>query len=143
MLPVPKANAMLICDYVITERGTNKKSLIGVFENIGAVQFPCTHHSLSVYIKLTDAQGNYRFRLELVDLKTDTVTGKSDMPEAIQIPNPLITHELVFNLRGLRFPRAGEYEFRIFANDRIFGQKSFIVNEIKPDASQQGPELPH
>ena len=31
-LPVPKANAMLICDAVITDKGTNKKSLIGVFE---------------------------------------------------------------------------------------------------------------
>ena len=143
MMPVPKTNAMLICDYVITERGTNKKSLIGVFENIGAVQFPCTHHSLSVYIKLTDAQGSYRFRLELVDLKTDTVTGRSDMPEPIQIPNPLVTHELVFNLRGLRFPRAGEYEFRIFANDRIFGQKSFIVNEIKPNGPSADSEPTH
>ena len=136
---VPKANAMLICDYVITERGTNKKSLIGVFENIGAVQFPCTHFQLSVYIKLTDAQGHYRFRLELIDLKNDTVIAKSEMPEAIQIPNPLITHELVFNLRGLQFPHAGEYEFRIFSNDRIFGQKSFVVNEINPSEKEGLP----
>lgn len=142
MIAVPKANAMLICDYVITERGTNKKSLIGVFENIGAVQFPCTHFQLSVYIKLTDAQGLYRFRLELVELKTDTLIGKSEMPDTIQIPNPLITHELVFNLRGLKFPRAGDYEFRIFANDRIFGQKSFIVNEIKPN-EQEGRSPDH
>lgn len=140
IIAVPKANAMLICDYVITERATNKKSLIGVFENIGAMQFPCTHFQLSVYIKLTDAQGHYRFRLELVDLKNNALIGKSEMPDAIQIPNPLITHELVFNLRGLRFPHAGEYEFQIFANDRIFGQKSFIVNEIKPG---QGSESAH
>lgn len=131
---VPKANAMLICDYVITERGTNKKSLIGVFENIGASQFPCTHYQLSVYIKLTEAQGKYQFRLELTDLQNDTTIGKSEMPNAIQIVNPLVTHELVFNLRGLRFPHPGEYEFRIFANDRIFGQKSFIVNEVSPNS---------
>ncbi|HCM42032.1 MAG TPA: hypothetical protein PLY88_04700 [Candidatus Omnitrophota bacterium] len=144
IIPVPKANAMLICDYVITERGTNKKSLIGVFENIGAVQFPCTHYQLSVYIKLTDAQGKYRFRLELTDLQNDATIGKSEMPEPIQIANPLITHELVFNLRGLRFPHAGEYEFRIFANDHIFGQKSFIVNEIKPNGQPNAhPESQH
>lgn len=140
MTPIPKTNAMLICDYVITERGTNKKSLIGVFENIGAMTFPCTHHSLSVYIKLTEAQGQNRFRLELIDLQTDTVIGKSEMPDAIQIANPLTTHELVFNLRGLRFPHAGDYEFRIFANDRIFGQKTFIVNEIKPDDASESPQ---
>jgi hypothetical protein len=128
--PTPKANAMLICDYVITERGTNKKSLIGVFENIGAATFPCTHFAMSVYIKLTDAQGGYNFRLELVDLQSDVMIGKSEMPEEVRVPSPLDAHELVFNLRGVRFMHAGKYEFRIFANDKIFGQKKLVVEQV-------------
>jgi hypothetical protein len=128
--PTPKTNAMLICDYVITERGTNKKSLIGVFENIGATTFPCTHFALSVYIKLTDAQGDYRFRLELMDLQSDVLIGKSEMPEEVRVPSPLDAHELVFNLRGVRFMHAGKYEFRIFANDKIFGQKKLVVDQM-------------
>lgn len=129
--PIPKANAMLICDYVITEQGTNKKSLIGVFENINAAQFPCVHHALCVYIKMTEGQGSYRFRLELVDLKSDKVVGKGEIPNDIQITSPLHAHELVFNLRGLKFVHPGEYEFRIFANDQIYGQKTFLVSERK------------
>ncbi len=128
--PTPKANAMLICDYVITERGTNKKSLIGVFENIGAATFPCTHFAMSVYIKLTDAQGGYSFRLELIDLQSDVMIGKSEMPEEVRVPSPLDAHELVFNLRGVRFMHAGKYEFRIFANDKIFGQKKLVVEQV-------------
>ncbi len=137
-MPVPKTNAMLICDYVITERGTNKKSLIGVFENIGAATFPCTHFAMSVYIKLTDAQGSYRFRLELIDLQSDNLIGKSEMPEEIHVPSPLLAHELVFNLRGVRFMHAGEYEFRIFANDKIFGQKKFAVEGMKQNPPNEG-----
>ena len=137
--PTPKLNAMLICDYVITERGTNKKSLIGVFENIGASTFPCTHFAMSVYIKLTDAQGGYKFRLELVDLQSDTLIGKSEMPEEVRIPSPLDAHELVFNLRGVRFMHPGKYEFRIFANDRIFGQKNLVVEQV---AANRPPEEP-
>jgi len=139
--PTPKTNAMLICDYVITERGTNKKSLIGVFENIGAATFPCTHFAMSVYVKLTDAQGSYRFRLDLVDLNEDKTLGKSEMPEEIQIPSPLVAHELVFNLRGVRFAHPGEYEFRIFANGNIFGQKKFIVEKAGP-GMPEGPAEP-
>ncbi len=133
--PTPKTNAMLICDYVITERGTNKKSLIGVFENIGATTFPCTHFAMSIYIKLTDAQGIYRFRLELVDLQSAETIGKSEMPEEVNVPSPLSSHELVFNLRGVRFLHPGTYEFCIYANDKIFGQKKLIVEKadgIKP-----------
>ena len=126
----PKANAMLVCDYVITEQGTNKKSLIGIFENISAARFPCTHGSLSVYIKLTEGNGVYRFRLELVDLQTNSLTGKGEIPREVTIQSPLLVHELVFNLKTLRFAHPGEYEFRIFANDKIFGQKTFKVSAL-------------
>jgi len=137
-LPTPKANAMLICDYVITEQGTRKKSLIGIFENISAARFPCTHPSLSVYIKLTDANGIYRFHLELVDLKNDKVIGRGDLAREVTIDNPLSVHELVFNLSNLRFQAAGDYEFRIYSNDRIFGQKAFTVSPLR----RPEPEVP-
>ena len=129
-MTTPKANAMLICDYVITEEETHKKSLIGIFENIRASKFPCVHHALSVYIKLTEAKGSYRFRLELIDLTNNEMTGKNEIPSEVFIESPLFTHELVFELRGLKFSHPGEYEFRIFANDKIFGQKTFFVDAI-------------
>ena len=113
-LPVPKA--MLICDSVITDKETNKKSLIGVFEHINAFKFPCVHHSLAVYIKLTDARGKYRFRLELIDLQNNLTIGKAELPQDINIDDPLRTYELVINLTGLKFKDPGEYEFRVFAN---------------------------
>lgn len=130
VLPTPKTNAMLLCDYVITEQVTNKKSLIGVFENISAGTFPCIHHSLSVYIKLTDARGAYRFRLELIDLQNDSVVGRGEIPQEVQIASPLVTHELVFNLQGLRFAHPGDYEFRILANEKFFGHKTFSVSAM-------------
>ncbi len=129
IMPTPKTNAMLICDYVITEQGSNKKSLIGVFENINAGKFPCVHHGLCVYVKMTEGMGTYRFTLELVDLKNDKVIGKGALPREVTIKSPLTAHELVFNLKGLKFAHAGEYEFRMFANEKIFGQKSFLVSE--------------
>jgi hypothetical protein len=130
--PTPKTNAMLLCDYVITEQGSHKKSLIGIFENIGSLSVPFVHHSLCVYIKLTEARGNYRFHLELVDLSNDKVIGKGEIPGEVSIPDPLASRELVYHLRGIKFDHAGEYEFRIFANDSIFGQKSFTVGQIQP-----------
>ena len=127
----PKLNAMLICDYVITEQTTNKKSLIGIFENINAAEFPCVHPCLFVYVKMTEARGSYHIRLELADLQDDKVIAQAKMPNEISIPDPLMAHEIVFSLRGLAFPHAGDYEFRVFANDQIFGQKSFRVTSHK------------
>ena len=66
LLPHPAYSAMLICDMAIREEGTGKVSLIGIFENVSATVFPARHPLLCVYCKLTDAQGDYAFRLELV-----------------------------------------------------------------------------
>jgi len=132
----PVVKAMLICDKVITEAGSNKKSLIGIFENINAFKFPCVHHFLTVFIKLTDANGKYRFRLELVDLENDSPIGKAEIPKEIEVKSPLHIHDLVFNLAALKFPHPGTYEFRIFANDEIFGQKTFLVNKIEKNDTQ-------
>jgi len=134
----PVANAVLICDRVITEEGSKKKSLIGIFEKIGATKFPCTHYFMAVYVKLTDALGEYVFRLDLVDLDKDKVINKAEIARKIVIEDPLGTHELVFNLNGLKFDSAGKYEFRVLANSQIFGQKAFFVEEIKkPDIGEK------
>ena len=134
--PTPVTNAMLICDSVIVESKTEKKSLIGIFENIRAAKFPCTHGSLTIYIKLTNAHGGYKFVLNLVDLDDNTVIGGGKLPQEINVPSPLNTHDLIFNLLGLKFKHPGKYEFQLFANDKIIGQKTFLVDEI--EAPSQG-----
>jgi len=126
----PRVNAMLLCDTIITDKITNKKSLIGIFENIHTIDFPCIHYSLSLYIKLTNAKGNYIFRLELVDLEKDVVIGKEESPKVLNIDDPLRTFELLFEIRGLTFEHPGKYEFIIFANDSAFGQKIFEVRKL-------------
>ena len=126
----PLVNAMLICDKVIAEEGTGKKSLIGIFEGIGSKAFPFTHNFLSLYIKLTDAQGSHNFSLNLVDLDDSSIIARAEMPNAVDIPSPLNFHELIFNFGGLRFKHPGKYEFQIFSNNEIFGLKTFLVDQI-------------
>lgn len=127
----PSKEAMLICDHIITEVGTNKKSLIGIFEEIATSRLPFRHDALSVYVKFTGALGNYRFKLELVDLSTGEVIGRGETAP-LTIHDKLRSYELVFNLKGLIFKNVGKYEFRILANDEVFGIKTFMVIQHTP-----------
>lgn len=136
---VPSLKAMLICDNIITEQGTGKKTLIGIFEKIHSFKFPCIHHNLSVYANFTDALGQYNFRLELYDVGKEQVLAKAEIKDA-SIPDKLGTSELAFNLKGLVFSHPGKYEFRIFANDRLFGMKSFFVEQARIPQQQQPEE---
>ena len=111
---------MLLCDLTIREHGTGKISLIGVFENISAPRFPVVHRALSVYAKLTDAEGDYVIRLEdshVVAQGTLTATFADRMSPG----------ELIFNLENLGLERPGRYEFRLYADGRFVAGKSFTV----------------
>ena len=124
----PIVKAMLVCDNIITEGVTNKKSLIGIFEQLYSNNFPAVHYLLGVYVKFTNAQGKYRFRLELIDLETDRPIGFGETPE-IECTDKLATGELPFMLGGLKFEHPGRYEFRLLANGALCenGTKTFEV----------------
>lgn len=130
---------MLVCDSIITELGTNKKSLIGIFEEISTSQFPFRHGALSVYVKFTGALGSYQFKLELVDLKTGEAIGRGIIGP-LNVTDKLASYELVYNLKGLEFKHAGKYEFRILADEEVFGTKSFII--LAQEAPAPPPPVP-
>ena len=126
----PKANSIMICDNVLTEEGTNKKSLIGIFEHILSSQFPCVHGALSLYVKLTDAAGEYTFHLELYDLEQNKKLGEGTTTP-ISIKDRHDFHEVIFKLMGLVFEHPGKYEFRLFANGEYIDAKTFNVVQHK------------
>lgn len=120
----PILKAMLICDHTIVEEGTHKRTLIGLFDRIRATQFPTAHPAMSVYVQFREVEGVFDFTLELVDLTSETVVSRSVIKN-FKVQDKSRDCEMVFNLFALKFEHPGDYEFRIYMNDLIFGQKSF------------------
>ena len=118
----PVVKAFLVCDSVIHEQDTNKKSCIGIFHRVNSPVFPCRHGQLSIYANITDAQGEYLFRLLLVNLKDGKVIGSGATPP-LRIPDRLQTSELALRLQNIVFPVEGKYEFRLIANEELIAQK--------------------
>ena len=117
---------MLLCDQTLVEEGSHKRTLIGLFDRIKASQFPTAHPSMSVYVQFREIEGVFDFSLELVELGTETVMTRS-LIKGFKVQERSRDCELVFNLLSVKFERPGDYEFRIYVNDLIFGQKSFKV----------------
>ena len=51
---LPQVLAMVICDTVIDDRISGKKSLIGLFDAIATTHLPCTVNELYVFLALTE-----------------------------------------------------------------------------------------
>jgi len=110
---IPNVLAMLVCDQVIAEQGTNKKSLVGVFDNINTSAYP-TQLRLAVYAKVADAEGPYTFLLRLVNLKNETVLSSIEIKA--NIVSRLESAELAVNMIGIVFAEPGKYEFQLWAD---------------------------
>jgi len=126
-------NAMLVCDVAIREEGTGKISLIGIFENVRALSFPVLHPQLTVYVKLTDAAGQYQLCLELVQLESANIIGR-ETPFTAR--DRMGSTELVFELHNLTFNAPGLYSFNLYANDRLVESKTFTAIHLKPSGGQ-------
>ena len=122
----PILKAMLLCDQTLVEEGTHKRTLIGIFDRIKAAKFPSVHPSMSIYVQFREIEGVFDFSLELFDL-TEGRSLHRALIQKFSVQDRSRDCELVFNLFSVKFDHPGEFEFRIFVNDNIFGQKSFKI----------------
>ena len=129
MATTPVVKAVLVCDYVIHEQHTNKKSCVGIFHQIQAGNFPCRHGQLSIYANFMEAEGEYVFELLLVNLKDGKVLGSGATPK-LTVPDRLHAAEIAFQLQNIVFPNPGKYEFRLIANGELIAQKGITVLDI-------------
>ena len=54
----PEVLAMIICDTVIEDVESGKKSLIGLFDHVNTSRLPSIVNELNVFVSLTDGRGN-------------------------------------------------------------------------------------
>ena len=137
MPPSPSIKAILICDQIIQEHVTGKKSLIGIFENIHIAKFPVSWPRIAVYINLTGAHGKYAMEIRLIDAENKQI-GTVKPPE-VEIDSPLRTCEFALHVNNVRFAKAGQYAFQILANDELLATKIFNVQQSQVRAPGQTP----
>jgi len=141
--PKPEVKAFLLCDYVLQEAGSNKKSLIGIFEQVHSPRFPFRHGRISVYANLADAHGAYDLTLRLVRLRDGKILLEAKGLR-IQVADPLSVAEIGMNLEGIVFEEEGKYEFALYANDHFLQSKPIRVEKVEARAGgphgSGGPE---
>lgn len=121
----PMPLALLLCDTMITDANTRKTTIVGIFERILVNSFPASHQ-LSIYARLTDAQGQYEFRFDYAQVKTNTILAQGGFKN-VNVPDRLIAFEILLTPPPIPIPEAGQYEFRLWANNRYVGRVGFTA----------------
>jgi Family of unknown function (DUF6941) len=134
--PVPSVLAMLICDQVIIDQFSGKKSLIGVFDNINSITFPAPVNC-AVYAKLADAEGEYKFKLRLVNLKDESLIIELEVDGTAKTQTE--PSELALYLMGVPLPEPGKYELQLYANEVYLTRITMRAVQMTPPSPGDPP----
>src|SRR5690349_14510071 len=126
----PSVQAFLVCDQVIEDSITKKKSLIGLFTHLQALSFPFQHQQMGLYFCLTDAEGTYRFDIDLMYLNNEQLVCRATLPNIV-IMDRLQISDFGINIPSLIFPAPGRYEFRLRMEGHLIAQKDFNVTPTR------------
>jgi hypothetical protein len=126
--PPPQNLAFIVCDSIIEDRATGKKTLVGIFNRVNSRTFPCTHPALSVFVSLTEGHGRYQAQLQCVKSTEDKPILQIEGPVEFESPNVVV--ELGFNIRGLTFPEPGPYEFQFSCDGELVRSRPFEVLKV-------------
>ena len=125
MVPRPVAVGICLCDHVIVEKGTEKVSLIGLFERFRLVSFPAVAAPFCIVARLTGGEGSGTIQLEMQDLETLALV--ENWAQVVQFSDRLAHVNVLFRLNHCTFPRPGHYQATLLADGEWIAQQRFEV----------------
>lgn len=115
---IPVLIAALVCDVGVVDPNSGKKNLIGIFDRVNAPSFP-TVRQMSLYFKISDAEGQYQFQFRLVhvahDQSIEVAGGQGTISDRTQSADFLVPLDQVI------MPEEGRYELQIRCNGLYLG----------------------
>ncbi len=117
--------ALVICDTIIEDKATGKKTLVGLFDRLFSGRFPCVHPSMSVFVTLTGSRGT--FPCEVICTHTDDATIAFSAKGEVKLLDPRQVVDLVFRLQGVRFPKEGNYWLRFHVEGIPIMMRTLLV----------------
>lgn len=111
----PQLLAWLTCDAVHIDPSSGKHTILGVFSNIRASQFPVTHPYMVWFLVVSDvAPGPHRLRLSV---GLDPTRMAPLIERDFESASPLQRINLINGLTNLSFPLPGDYSILVEIDD--------------------------
>ena len=126
--PTPVLVAMLVCDTAIQEGTSKKYTLVGVFSEINVQTFPAIHGTAWLYAKLIGCEGEYSTKIDFVRVSDQRVLVSGEGKLIARDRQASV--ECVSNLPGLPLEIPGEYEFRLWMNDRFISNVRITARQV-------------
>ena len=135
-LETPMGLALLVCDTVIEDRLTGKKTLVGLFDRVHVRSLPWVHPAMSVFVSLTGGRGEYP--CEVVCRFADESVVAFSAKGKVVLRDPRQVVDLIFRLSGVRFEKTGLWWMHFLVDSVPIMMRPLLVR--KPPAKKSDGE---
>lgn len=127
--PLPSVRSFMMADHVFRQ-ASEKWCLIGVFNEIAAPRFPIMHHSLGLFVEISDAEGENEVAIDFCNAGFQVLSPLRGI--RIQVRVRLRSAYIGIQTYNLPIPAPGRYFFKLY-----FGKEAATV-DIPIDVKQSG-----
>ena len=125
----PKLIAALTCEQVITDKTKDMHTLVGLFSDIHAENFPAKHPHMVLFCAWGKAGASRTYRLE-IKVKDPDNGNLAKVDVELKFEKGKIRTYAIFNFQNLVFKKAGQYAFEIYLDGEMIA--AVPVNVGKP-----------
>lgn len=125
-LPIetPSALALILCDTIITDAATGKKTLVGIFNSIKVARFPHVIPQFFVFASLTNATGEVPVAIRLTAASGEEIF---NLNGKLPFKTPLDAPEMVFHIQNLPIRAEGVYDLELIANSVSIASRTLTI----------------
>ena len=131
--------SIIVCDEIYRDESTKKLIIVGTFNTIHAVTFPCRHNKMNVLFSVTSGRGDYDVSLTVEHGATGSPIAEIRGP--MHFDNPLQIADVNVEFHGLEFPEPGKYWVTLKVEGEILRQRPILIERLRlPSANPPPPE---
>lgn len=131
MTATPLPLALVVCDHIWRDPYSGKVNVLGTFNAVASTTFPLVQPVLSIYVALTDGQGQMDVQLRLIDVD-DASEPVFDFTTTVTFGDPRIVGEIEFSRTHVSFPAPGEYRLQLYANHEFLLERRLLAMQLGP-----------
>lgn len=126
----PTCISIVLCECVIEDKRSNNKTLVNIFNAIGAQAVPVRHPRMTIAVSVTNIYGKAPVSIVLRDPEMRQLL---EFAGEVETPDPTAVVDLVFEIRDFEFTAFGTYSV-----DVMYGSESLACRRFQMVVPQEG-----
>jgi len=130
MSTTPQVLAWITCDSVYVDPATGKHTLLGIFSNLRAKEFPVKHPRMIWFVSFSDLTAGKHDLKITIGIPMSEEEPRTIIEKEFESPGPQHRINLINDIHNLNFEVPGNYSILIEIDDQVVLASSFPITQI-------------